>query len=136
MRMAGYAAIFDAPDKGGDIVRKGAFARAATPLTPVHGTVSATADGGITIHWRRRSRIDLGWRDGVDQIMAEGQEQYLVSLFTENVAIGQWTTVDPILSFSATQWSEIGVSGNAAVTAAIRQVGKYAQSEPLLIDII
>lgn len=29
MRMAGYAAIFDAPDHGGDIVRKGAFARAA-----------------------------------------------------------------------------------------------------------
>lgn len=28
MRIAGYAAIFDAPDKGGDIVRKGAFGRA------------------------------------------------------------------------------------------------------------
>jgi HK97 family phage prohead protease len=28
MRFAGYAALFDRPDKGGDIVRKGAFARA------------------------------------------------------------------------------------------------------------
>ena len=28
-RFAGYAAIFDHPDRGGDIVRKGAFARAA-----------------------------------------------------------------------------------------------------------
>ena len=28
MRFAGYAAVFDRPDKGGDIVRKGAFARA------------------------------------------------------------------------------------------------------------
>ena len=28
MRIAGYAAIFDAPDKGGDIIRKGAFGRA------------------------------------------------------------------------------------------------------------
>jgi uncharacterized protein len=27
-RFAGYAAIFDKPDKGGDIVRKGAFAQA------------------------------------------------------------------------------------------------------------
>lgn len=27
MRFAGYAAIFDCPDKGGDIIRKGAFAR-------------------------------------------------------------------------------------------------------------
>lgn len=41
MRMAGYAAIFDAPDKGGDIVRKGAFARAAKaglPLLLQHNT--------------------------------------------------------------------------------------------------
>ena len=28
VRFAGYAALFDRPDKGGDIVRKGAFARA------------------------------------------------------------------------------------------------------------
>jgi HK97 family phage prohead protease len=28
VRFAGYAAIFDAPDRSGDIVRKGAFARA------------------------------------------------------------------------------------------------------------
>ena len=28
MRLAGYAAIFDRPDSGGDVVRKGAFAEA------------------------------------------------------------------------------------------------------------
>lgn len=28
LRFAGYAAVFDRPDRGGDIVRKGAFARA------------------------------------------------------------------------------------------------------------
>lgn len=28
MRFAGYAALFDRPDRGGDIIRKGAFARA------------------------------------------------------------------------------------------------------------
>ncbi len=28
MRFAGYAAVFDRPDKGGDIIRKGAFAKA------------------------------------------------------------------------------------------------------------
>ena len=35
MRFAGYAAIFDAPDRGGDIVRKGAFARAAKAGVPL-----------------------------------------------------------------------------------------------------
>jgi uncharacterized protein len=34
-RFAGYAAIFDAPDRGGDIVRKGAFARAAKAGIPL-----------------------------------------------------------------------------------------------------
>ena len=32
MRIAGYAAIFDHVDHGGDIVRKGAFAKAAAKL--------------------------------------------------------------------------------------------------------
>lgn len=35
MRLAGYAAIFDAPDRGGDIVRKGAFSRAAKAGVPL-----------------------------------------------------------------------------------------------------
>ena len=34
-RFAGYAAIFDHPDRGGDIVRKGAFARAAKAGLPL-----------------------------------------------------------------------------------------------------
>jgi uncharacterized protein len=35
MRFAGYAAVFDRPDRGGDIVRKGAFARALKPGLPL-----------------------------------------------------------------------------------------------------
>jgi uncharacterized protein len=35
-RIAGYAAIFDAPDKGGDIIRKGAFAGGLTKAVPLY----------------------------------------------------------------------------------------------------
>jgi uncharacterized protein len=35
MRFAGYAAIFDAPDRGGDIVRRGAFAGADAGSIPL-----------------------------------------------------------------------------------------------------
>lgn len=35
MRMAGYAAIFDCPDSGGDIVRRGAFSHAAKGGIPL-----------------------------------------------------------------------------------------------------
>lgn len=40
VRFAGYAAVFDAPDRGGDIVRAGAFSRvdaAGVPLLFEHG---------------------------------------------------------------------------------------------------
>ena len=40
MRFAGYAAVFDRPDRGGDVVRRGAFARSlaggAVPLLWQH----------------------------------------------------------------------------------------------------
>ena len=35
MRFAGYAALFDRPDKGGDVIRKGAFAAALQRATEV-----------------------------------------------------------------------------------------------------
>lgn len=45
--MAGYAAIFDAPDRGGDIVRKGAFARAAK--------------GGLPLLWQHDASRRIGF---------------------------------------------------------------------------
>lgn len=36
-RFAGYAALFDRPDRGGDIIRKGAFATAAPDLPLLWG---------------------------------------------------------------------------------------------------
>ncbi len=35
MRFAGYAAVFDRPDRGGDVVRKGAFASVAGTAVPL-----------------------------------------------------------------------------------------------------
>ena len=35
MRIAGYAAVFDVPDRGGDIVRRGAFAGVTAARVPL-----------------------------------------------------------------------------------------------------
>ena len=48
MRFAGYAAVFDRPDRGGDIVRKGAFARALK------------AAGEVPLLWQHRAGAVLG----------------------------------------------------------------------------
>ena len=48
MRFAGYAAVFDRPDKGGDIVRRGAFARA----------LERSAD--VPLLWQHRAGAVIG----------------------------------------------------------------------------
>ena len=48
MRFAGYAAVFDRPDQGGDVVRGGAFAR------------SLKATARVPLLWQHDSRRPIG----------------------------------------------------------------------------
>ena len=52
MRLAGYAAIFDRPDRGGDVVRKGAFARSLRKM----GTVA----GNCPLLWQHEPSRPIG----------------------------------------------------------------------------
>lgn len=52
-RFAGYAAIFDRPDSGGDIVRKGAFA-GATP-------------SGLPLLWQHDARRRIGTVEAIEE---------------------------------------------------------------------
>jgi HK97 family phage prohead protease len=49
VRMAGYASVFDVPDKGRDVVRKGAFARAA-----------AAGGKGVPLLWQHDAKRPIG----------------------------------------------------------------------------
>lgn len=106
---------------------------AIAPFTPVHGEMIVLADGSVEFRWSRRSRIDSGWRDGVDQVLAEQQEQYLVSLYVDGLPVADRTSFESRIAFSPTQWAEFSVAANARITAEIRQVGRHAQSQPLII---
>jgi uncharacterized protein len=48
VRFAGYAAVFDRPDRGGDVVRKGAFA------------ATLKARGAIPLLWQHRPGVVIG----------------------------------------------------------------------------
>ncbi|MGQ7691867.1 HK97 family phage prohead protease, partial [Streptococcus suis] len=48
MRFAGYAAVFDRPDRGGDVVRKGAFA------------ASLARQEAIPLLWQHRPGVVIG----------------------------------------------------------------------------
>lgn len=103
------------------------------PFTPVHGEMNVLPDGSVEFRWCRRSRIDSGWRDGVDQVLAEQQEQYRVSLYADGLLVAEQTSFESRIEFSATQWAELAVAANARITAEIGQVGRHAQSQPLII---
>jgi Putative phage tail protein len=107
---------------------------AIRPLAPVHGRFNFAADGSVNLGWIRRSRIDSGWRDGVDQVLTEQQEQYLIRLTADGATVGEWTSFESSMAFSAAHWAAFGFSENTTVAAEIRQVGRYAQSEPLIVS--
>lgn len=111
------------------------LALATKPLAPVHGSFARLSDGSVTLQWVRRSRIDDGWRDGVDQMMAEPQEQYLVSLSADGITFGTWMVSSAHQTFSASEWGSFAISPTSIVTAQISQVGRHAQSEPFLINL-
>lgn len=48
VRFAGYAAVFDAVDRGGDVVRRGAFAR------------SLKRGGGVPLLWQHKAGAVIG----------------------------------------------------------------------------
>jgi hypothetical protein len=70
LRFAGYAAVFDRPDKSGDIVRKGAFSRALSQA------------GEVPLLWQHQAGAVIGMiehlsedRRGLRVIAAVGEER-------------------------------------------------------------
>ena len=49
-RLAGYAAVFDAPDAGGDVIRPGAFAASL-----------AARREPLPLYWQHRPEQQIGW---------------------------------------------------------------------------
>lgn len=106
-------------------------ALATTPPAPVHGELRWTADGGVAAQWIRRSRVDNGWNDGVDQIMAEESERYRLRLFADGDAVGEWEMSVPSFLLSAEEVPFSGATTLPILTAEVVQIGRFAASKPL-----
>lgn len=111
-------------------------ALAISPLAPVHGTVSRLTDGSIALSWRRRSRIDLGWQDGVDQVLGEDREEYAVSLLAQGTIVAEWSVFEPRLLVSDAELSELNISPIAPLLFSVRQIGRFSQSGSLYVELI
>ncbi len=109
--------------------------RAITPLAPVHGRARREANGDIHLNWVRRSRLDLGWVDGVDQLMVEDREAYHVQLLADDNILRDWTVFENALHISADDYAGLGVQSGSTISLSVQQIGRFTQSTPLLFGL-
>jgi hypothetical protein len=109
--------------------------RAITPLAPVHGRARREANGDIYLNWVRRSRLDLGWVDGVDQLMVEDREAYHVLFFADDNIVRDWTVFENALHISADDYAGLGIASGSVLRFSVQQIGRFAQSTPLLFGL-
>lgn len=105
--------------------------RALSPLAPVHGRISPDGVGGVCVAWRRRSRVDTGWRDYVDLPLGEGREAWQISLSPPVTGIAPWERATPDLQIAA----DVLAALPPGTMVAIRQVGDFALSPPLSLSL-
>ena len=110
--------------------------RTIMPLPPVHGTGRVTADGSVNLTWIRRSRIDFGWNDGVDQPVLEDSEQYSVSVFAGGQVVGSWITQDSSLSLPPATVTDLVAATGSTLTFSIRQIGRHRHSAAATIEVV
>lgn len=106
---------------------------AVKPLAPVHGKAVRNSDGSIDVSWIRRSRLDIGWVDGVDQPMAEDREAYSVELVLNNLVLKEWTVERSGFSLPVPELMTMEISSETSPIFRVRQIGRFAQSPVLHI---
>jgi hypothetical protein len=108
-----------------------AAGRALRPPAPAHGRVRPDGAGGVTASWVRRSRVDIGWRDQVDQAPGESREAWRIAVSPTIPGIGPWESATTSLAIGAAEMAALP-PGSAL---AIRQAGDFALSPPLILPL-
>ena len=104
---------------------------ALLPLAPVHGRVTPDGAGGVFVSWRRRSRVDTGWRDYIDLPIGEGGEAWQIALSPPVPGIALLERATPDLHIAA----DVLAALPPGTMIAIRQVGDFALSPPLSLSL-
>lgn len=102
------------------------------PLAPVHPRCVAGGDGGLMLGWVRRARGAWTWPDGVDAPLVEESEAYRVGFGPVDAAIAEWSTDTPHLELGAAAVAAL-ISDHPGEPLWVRQIGRFAQSDPLLL---
>lgn len=130
---SGMAMLQWTPRNGADMREVAVPGRAIAlrPLAPVHGCARPDGAGGVHLHWIRRSRVDGGWRDHVDQPPGEGREAWRIALAPAVPGSGSWESSAAGFHISA----EVLAALPPGTAAEVRQIGDFAVSPPLFIPL-
>jgi hypothetical protein len=102
------------------------------PLTPVHPKRSERDDRGLALEWTRRARGSWAWLDGVEVPLVEESELYRVGLGPAAQPFAEWLTAEPRISLDGETRAAL-VLLHPGSSLWVRQVGRHAQSDPLLL---
>ena len=102
------------------------------PLSPVHGRARFTDEGGVTLGWTRRARGSWLWRDEVGVPLVEQSENYLIGVGPVLAPVALWESSQPEIFISPAEHQSLKASHHGSAVW-VRQIGTYAQSDPLFI---
>lgn len=93
------------------------------PLAPVHLKAGRDGNGGWVIEWKRRTRFDAPWRDGVDAPLGEASEAYEIDVMNGATVVRTITATTTSASYTAAQEAtDFGSPTPASLTINVYQV--------------
>lgn len=104
------------------------FTNGAAGLKPypvAHIGGGRDADGNLTINWVRRTRVDGGWRDGVDVPLGEASELYDVEIWNAGRTAVLRTlpgVTSQTVQYTASQQASDGITPGTPVQVSIYQI--------------
>jgi hypothetical protein len=101
------------------------------PPAPVHPRATFDASG-LALSWTRRARGAWDWRDEVDAPLVEQAEAYRVGLGPVDRPLVVWETAQPGLTIPEASLDPLAAA-NPGAMLWVRQIGSFAQSDPLLL---
>jgi hypothetical protein len=109
---------------------------AVTPRSPIHGKIEKLQGGEVSLRWIRRDRLAFGWADGTDLPNSEGQTEFAVELWHDATMLKSWTVGEPALTIEASELSVLALPASTNLEFRVRQVGRFALSPALILNIL
>jgi hypothetical protein len=94
------------------------------PYSPVHVSGERDTDGNVTLRWKRRTRMDGSWRNGVDVPLNEAAERYEVDILNGETVMRTLTTDTQEVMYNASaQFDDFGVV-QESITLRVYQISE------------